>query len=77
VSYLLAHLEISIKHIAADLGCGYSNLDKWIRHAEASRLSDEQRLVSPEQTRIDQPEKEIANLREVNEIIKKRTCTCV
>jgi transposase len=71
VSYALAHPEISIKNIAADLGVGYSTLDKWVRQAKTSGLSGAQRQLSPEQTRIKQLEKEIAHLREVNEIIKK------
>jgi transposase len=71
VSYSLAHPELSIKQLAADLGVGVSTLDKWVRQAKLQGVSSTERRLSPEQERIKQLEKEVAHLREVNEIIKK------
>jgi transposase len=71
VAYALAHPDRSIKTIAADLGIGYSTLDRWVRQARSSGLSGAQRQLTPDQLRIRQLEKEVAHLREVNEIVKK------
>jgi transposase len=71
VAYALAHPELSIKTIAADLGLGYSTLDKWVRQVRLSGLTGAQRQLTPDQLRIKQLEKEIVHLREVNEIVKK------
>jgi transposase len=71
VAYALAHPEISLKTIASDLGVGYSTLDKWVRQAKLSGSGGAQRQLTPDQLRIKQLEKEVAHLREVNEIVKK------
>jgi transposase len=71
VAYALAHPELPIKSIAADLGIGYSTLDKWVRQARLSGLTGAQRQLTPDQLRIKQLEKEVVHLREVNDIVKK------
>ena len=71
VAYAIAHPERSIKQLASDLGVGQSTLDKWVRNAKQSGAAGAERKLSPEQERIKQLEKEVAHLREVNEIIKK------
>jgi transposase len=69
VAYAIAHPERSLKALAAELGVGASTLDKWVR---AERLNaGAERKLTVEQERIKQLEKEVAHLREVNEIIKK------
>ena len=71
VAYALAHPEITTKQLASDLGVGYSTLDKWLRHARAQGVAGAGRTLSAEQQRIKQLEKEVAHLREVNDIVKK------
>jgi transposase-like protein len=71
VAYALSHPELSIKAMAADLGVGYSSLDNWVRRAKLTGGAGAQRQLSPDQARIKQLEKEVAHLREVNDIIKK------
>jgi transposase-like protein len=51
---------------------GYSTLDKWIR--EANPVGSSKRQLSPEQQRILELEKEIKQLREANDILKKSAC---
>lgn len=52
---------------------GYSILDKWIR--EANPAGSSKRQLSPEQQRILDLEKEVKQLKEANDILKKRMCT--
>ena len=47
---------------------GYSTLDKWIR--EANPVGSSKRQLSPEQQRILELEKEVKQLKEVNDILK-------
>ena len=69
VAFAVAHPERPLKAIAADLGVGYSTLDKWVRQHRAQ--AGPERKLSADQERIKQLEKEVAHLREVNEIVKK------
>src|SRR6186713_3307877 len=71
IAYALAHPEIGLPQLALDLGVAYSSLQKWVREARVAGVAGAQRQLSPEQERIRQLEKEVAHLREVNEIIKK------
>jgi transposase len=71
VAYALAHPEMTSKQLASDLGIGASTLDKWIKLARQNGTAPGERKLTPEQERIRQLEKEVAHLREVNEIIKK------
>jgi transposase len=71
INYALKHPEISIEQLSKDFGVGYSTLQKWLREARKAGQTEAQRELSPEQKRIAQLEKEVAHLREVNEIVKK------
>lgn len=72
VEYALAHPERSAREIAQDLGIGESTLQHWIAKAkQAGTVGADARQLSPEQKRIQELEREVAHLREVNEIIKK------
>lgn len=71
IEYALAHPEIGLKHLSADLGVGYSTLGKWVRQARQKGVEGANRNLSADQQRIKDLEKENAHLREVNEIIKK------
>lgn len=71
VAYALSHSEIATKQLAKDLGVGHSTLDKWLRQAREQGQSGAVRSLSTDQLRIRQLEKEVAHLREVNEIVKK------
>ena len=64
-------MKEKLKQLASDLGVGYSTLDKWLRHARAQGVAGAGRTLSAEQQRIKQLEKEVAHLREVNDIVKK------
>ena len=57
----------SLVHDMRDLG--YSTLDKWIR--ETNPASSSKRQLSPEQQRILELEKEVKQLREANDVLKK------
>jgi transposase-like protein len=69
IEYALANSHEPIAAIARKLGIGYSTLDKWVR--ETSTTSTSKRVLSPEQQRIVELEKEIKQLREANDILKK------
>jgi transposase len=72
IQYALNHPEIGVRQLALDFGVGHSTLHKWLQDAKesASELRAPRQLTA-EQQRIKQLEKEVAHLREVNEIIKK------
>lgn len=53
------------------MGIGYSTLDKWVRQERQNGTLNASRKLTPEQEQIAQLKKEIAHLKEVNEIIKK------
>lgn len=69
IEYALANSHEPIAAIARKLGVGYSTLDKWVR--ESNTTSTSKRVLSPEQQRIVELEKEIKQLREANDILKK------
>ncbi len=73
IDYALSNSHESVATIAQKLGVGYSTLDKWIR--EANPVGSSKRQISPEQQRILELEKEVKQLRESNDILKKRMCT--
>ena len=52
---------------------GYLTLDKWIRETNQADASKRQLLL--EQQRILELEKEVKQLREADDILKKRMCT--
>lgn len=67
VAYALSNKDKPVKAIATSLGIGYSTLDNWMRRANGTV----RRELSSDQQRIRQLEREVAHLKEVNEIIKK------
>jgi transposase len=71
IRYALEHPEYCLKTLAQEFGVGYSSLQKWVRQARRDGLAGSTRQLSPEQLEIARLKKEIAHLREVNEIIKK------
>lgn len=73
IDYALSNSHEPIAAIAQKLGVGYSTLEKWIR--EANPVGSSKRQLSPEQQRILELEKEVKQLREANDILKKRMCT--
>ena len=75
IDYASANPEISTANLASDFGVGHSTLCKWLKKAREHGVACASRTLSAEQQRIKDLEKENAHLREVNEIIKKRTCT--
>jgi transposase-like protein len=71
IRYALDHPERALKELAQELGVGYSSLQKWVRQARRDGLAGSSRQLSAEQLEITRLKKEIAHLREVNEIVKK------
>lgn len=69
VEYALANSHDPLAAIATKLGVGYSTLDKWVRDTNTTGTS--KRVLSPEQQRILELEKENKQLREANDILKK------
>ncbi len=72
IDYALSNSHEPIAAIAQKLGVGYSTLDKWIR--ETNPVGSSKRQLS-EQQRILELEKEVKQLKEANDILKKRMCT--
>lgn len=69
VEFAMSNGQKSLQELAKELGIGYSTLERWVReHKQANGL---ERKLSTEQQRINELEKEVAYLREVNEVIKK------
>ena len=69
IDYALSNSHEPIAAIAQKLGVGYSTFDTWIR--EANRAGSGKRQLSPEQQRILELEKEVKQLWEANDILKK------
>lgn len=69
IEYALANSHEPLATIAVKLGVGYSTLDKWIRTANPEDSS--KRPLSPEQQEILTLKKEIKQLKEANNILKK------
>ncbi|MDC4265495.1 IS3 family transposase [Acinetobacter baumannii] len=72
IDYALSNSHEFVAAIAQKLGVGYSTLDKWIR--ETNPTGSSKRQLSPEQQRILDLEKEVKQLREANDILKKGAC---
>lgn len=73
IEYALSNSHESLALIAQRLGVGYSTLDKSARAANSTHSS--KRALSPELRRILDLEKKVKQLKEVNDILKKRMCT--
>lgn len=69
IDYELANSHEPLVSIAVKLGVGYSTLDKWIHISNSNGSS--KCLLTPEQQRIFDLEKEVKQLREANDILKK------
>lgn len=69
IDYALANSHEPLATIAGKLGVGYSTLDKWIRVSNPQGSS--KRELSPEQQEILTLRKEVKQLREANDILKK------
>ena len=69
IVYALSNSHESLTVITQKLGVGYSTVDKWIR--EANPAGSSKRQLTPEQQRILDLEKEVKQLREANDILKK------
>ena len=68
VSYALANSDQSIAALAKHLGIGESTLDRWVRQQHGGTSK---RPLSTEQDRIRLLEKEVLELKQANEILKK------
>ena len=66
VAYALAHPEQTARAIAATLGVGHSTLRKWLHDARKNGASNNSKTAESE--RIRSLEREVAHLKEVNEI---------
>jgi transposase len=70
VEYALKNTHKTMLENAQSLGVGQSTLDKWIRDYYAKNNIKKPALTE-EQKRIKQLEKELADQKEINEILKK------
>ncbi len=71
IQYSLAHPEQTIAQTSQQFGLGHSTLDKWLRAHKQANGHSAKSALSADQQRIRQLEREVAHLREVNDIIKK------
>lgn len=69
IDYAFANSHEPLASIAVKLGVGHSTLDKCIRMANPEGSS--KRQLKPEQQRIWNLEKEVKQLKEANDILKK------
>jgi transposase-like protein len=71
IQFSLSHPDQTQLHTAKQFGIGYSTLDKWLREHRLAHGGKARNDLSADQQRIRQLEREVAHLREVNDIIKK------
>jgi transposase len=71
IQYSLSHPEQTVAQTSKQFGLGNSTLDKWLRDHRQANGGNARKDLSADQQRIRQLERELAHLREVNEIIKK------
>jgi transposase len=71
IQYSLSHPEQTVTQTSKQFGLGNSTLDKWLREHRQANGGKGGNALSAEQQRIRQLERELAHLREVNDIIKK------
>ncbi len=71
IQFSLAHPEQSMVQTSKQFGIGNSTLDKWLREHRLANGGKARNDLSLDQQRIRQLEREVAHLREVNDIIKK------
>lgn len=77
IEYALANSHEPLAAIARKLGMDYSTLDKWVRDTwnKCGLAGASKRQLTPEQQCILDLEKGVKQLREANDILKKRMCT--
>jgi transposase len=71
IQFSLAHPEQTLLHTAKQFGIGNSTLDKWLREHRLTNGCKARNDLSADQQRIRQLEREVAHLKEVNDIRKK------
>lgn len=71
IDHVLSHPEQSLVSIAQLLGVGYSTLDKWMRDYRTSIGVAANAALTADQQSILALKRENAQLREVNDILKK------
>ncbi len=71
IQFSLAHPEQSIVQTSKQFGIGNSTLDKWLREHRLANGGKARNDLTLDQQRIRQLEREVAHLKEVNDIIKK------
>jgi transposase len=71
IQFSLAHPDQSMVQTSKQFGIGNSTLDKWLRQYRLANGGNTRNVPSVDQQRIGQLEREVAHLREVNDIIKK------
>ena len=72
--FIQIHPSLGIATIAKQLDTGYSTLDNWLRISIGSAASF---VLTAEQQRIRQLEKQVTHLTEVNDILKKAQVTFI
>jgi transposase len=60
-----------IAHVARDVGVHRETLRLWVRQAEADAGSRQDRLTTDERERLKALEREVKELRQANEILKR------
>ena len=71
--FALANADRPLVDLAKELGVGKSTLSKWVHDAQLAQGKVSKRPLTEEQQEIRALKKEVAHLREVNEILKKAT----
>ena len=72
LNFTQVHPSLGIATIAKQLDIGYSTLDNWLRIGSATSF-----VLTAEQQRIRQLEKQVTHLTEVNDILKKAQVTLI
>lgn len=72
---LVVEQNYSVREAANAMGVGKSTMDKWVRQLRQERdgIAPKAAPMTPEQIQIRELKKEIARLKEHNEILKKAT----
>ena len=73
VAFALANADRPLVVLAQELNVGKSTLSTWVRDAQLAQGKTSKRPLTEEQQEIRTLKKELAHLREVNEILKKAT----
>jgi transposase len=71
IQYSLNHPEQTLVQTSVQFGLGHSTLAKWLSTYKLANGTNARSTLTADQQRIRQLEREVAHLREVNDIIKK------